>query len=47
MIVFDDADLDEVVEKAHQALFYDQGQVCFAGSRTFIEEKIYEEFVER
>jgi aldehyde dehydrogenase (NAD+) len=46
-IVFADADMDAAVEGAHFALFFNQGQSCCAGSRTFVEEKIYDEFVER
>jgi len=46
-IVMDDADLDLAVEICHQAIFYNQGQVCCAGSRTFVHEKIYDEFVKR
>ncbi|MGH9581470.1 MAG: aldehyde dehydrogenase family protein [Bryobacteraceae bacterium] len=46
-VVFADADLDQAVEGSHFALFFNQGQCCCAGSRTFVEEKIYEEFVER
>ena len=46
-IVFADAPLNEAVEGAHFALFFNQGQCCCAGSRTYVEEKIYDEFVER
>src|SRR5581483_10051454 len=46
-IVFADADLDEAIEGAHFALFFNQGQCCCAGSRLFVEEKAYDEFVER
>ncbi len=46
-IVFSDAPLNEAVEGAHFALFFNQGQCCCAGSRTYVEEKIYDEFVER
>ena len=44
-IVFADADMDEAIEGAHQALFFNQGQCCTAGSRLFVEEKCYDEFV--
>ncbi|XP_073526612.1 aldehyde dehydrogenase 1A1 [Phyllobates terribilis] len=47
VIIFADADLDNAVEHAHQGLFYHQGQCCIAGSRIFVEEPIYEEFVRR
>ncbi len=46
-IVFADVDLDEAVEGAHFGLFFNQGQCCCAGSRVFVEEKIYDEFVEK
>jgi len=46
-IILADSNLDHAVEVAHQALFFNQGQVCCAGSRTFIEHSIYDEFVER
>ncbi|KAK2507761.1 hypothetical protein MC885_000884 [Smutsia gigantea] len=39
--------LDWAVEQAHFALFFNQGQCCCAGSRTFVQEDIYAEFVER
>jgi aldehyde dehydrogenase (NAD+) len=46
-IVFADADMDQAVEGSHFALFFNQGQCCCAGSRLFVEEKAYDEFVER
>src|SRR5215472_9864775 len=46
-IVFADADLDQAVEGSHFALFFNQGQCCCAGSRLYVEEKIYDDFVER
>ena len=46
-IVFADADLDEAVELSHFALFFNQGQCCCAGSRTFVQESIYDEFVKK
>ena len=39
--------VDEAVKVAHQAIFANMGQVCNAGSRTFVHEDIYEEFVKR
>ncbi|MDJ0509297.1 MAG: aldehyde dehydrogenase family protein [Crocosphaera sp.] len=44
-IVFADADLDQSIEGAHFGLFFNQGQCCCAGSRLFVEEKCYDEFV--
>ena len=46
-IVFADADMDQAIEGSHFALFFNQGQCCCAGSRVFVEEKVYDEFVER
>jgi aldehyde dehydrogenase (NAD+) len=46
-IVFADTDLDEAVEGAHFGLFFNHGQCCCAGSRVFVEEKIYDQFVEK
>lgn len=46
-IVFADADLDAAIEGAHLGLFLNQGQCCTAGSRIFVEEKCYPEFVAR
>jgi len=47
LVVFKDANLDVVVEWAHQAVFFNMGQVCTAGSRTYVHEDIYDEFVKR
>src|SRR6267154_1148047 len=46
-IVFADTDLDAAVEGAHMGIFVNQGQSCCAGSRVFVEEKIYQQFVEK
>jgi aldehyde dehydrogenase (NAD+) len=46
-IIFADTDLDEAVEGAHLGIFSNQGQICCAGSRVFVEEKIYDQFVEK
>src|SRR5260370_14168342 len=44
---FADADMDEAIEGAHFALFFNQGQCCCAGSRLYVEEKCYDEFVDK
>lgn len=44
-IVFSDADLDKAVPGAALAAFGNTGQVCSAGSRLFVQRKIYEPFV--
>jgi aldehyde dehydrogenase (NAD+) len=46
-IVFADADMDQAIEGSHFALFFNQGQACCAGSRLFVEDKVYDEFVEK
>src|SRR5271170_3150495 len=46
-IIFADTDLDEAVEGAHMGVFVNQGQSCCAGSRVFVEEEIYDAFVEK
>src|SRR5215831_6519546 len=46
-IVFADADMDQAIEGAHFALFFNQGQCCCAGSRLYVEEKAYDEFVDK
>eukprot|EP01018_Ginkgo_biloba_P006142 Gb_32911 [translate_table: standard] len=46
-IICGDADIDQAVEQAHFALFFNQGQCCCAGSRTFVHESIFDEFVEK
>ncbi|KAI5679186.1 hypothetical protein M9H77_10136 [Catharanthus roseus] len=46
-IVCEDADVDQAAELAHFALFFNQGQCCCAGSRTYVHEKVYDEFVEK
>jgi phenylacetaldehyde dehydrogenase len=42
-IVFDDADLSRAVSGAFFGIFFNQGQVCSAGSRLFVQEKVYDE----
>src|SRR5262249_57456251 len=46
-VVFADAGLDAAVEGAYFGLFFNQGQCCCAGSRLFVEEKVYDQFVEK
>lgn len=46
-IVFKDADLDNAIKMSHMGVFFNQGQVCCAGTRLFVEEDIYDEFVEK
>jgi len=46
-IILNDADLDIAVAQAQVALYFNQGQCCVAGSRLFVQEGIYDEFVKR
>jgi len=46
-IVFADSNLDHAVAGAMMGIFYNQGQVCCAGSRLFVEESVKEEFVSK
>jgi aldehyde dehydrogenase (NAD+) len=43
-IVFDDADLDSAVEGLVDAIWFNQGQVCCAGSRLLVQESVSERF---
>ncbi|PJF35893.1 MAG: aldehyde dehydrogenase [Candidatus Thermofonsia Clade 1 bacterium] len=46
-IVFEDADLDSVVEGVVDAIWFNQGQVCCAGSRLLVQENIAERLVSK
>jgi len=46
-IVFADADLEKAADFACDGIFFNQGEVCCAGSRLFVEEKIRRPFMER
>ncbi|GCE06674.1 aldehyde dehydrogenase family protein [Dictyobacter aurantiacus] len=46
-IVFDDADLDSVVEGVVDAIWFNQGQVCCAGSRLLVQENIAERLINK
>jgi aldehyde dehydrogenase (NAD+) len=46
-IVFDDADQDAAVEGLVDAIWFNQGQVCCAGSRVLVQESIAEPFLKR
>ncbi|MFT5611024.1 MAG: betaine-aldehyde dehydrogenase, partial [Polaribacter sp.] len=47
VIIFDDANLDNAINGALAANFYSSGQVCSNGTRVFVHENIYEEFIKR
>jgi aldehyde dehydrogenase (NAD+) len=44
-IVFDDADLDGAVEGLVDSIWFNQGQVCCAGSRLLVQESVYPRFI--
>jgi aldehyde dehydrogenase (NAD+) len=46
-IVFDDCALDQAVEGIVNGIYFNQGHVCCAGSRLFVQESIYEPLVEK
>ncbi|MDD3230552.1 MAG: aldehyde dehydrogenase family protein [Oscillospiraceae bacterium] len=46
-VIFADADLEGAVEWAMIGIFFNQGEVCSAGSRIIIEESVKDEFVRR
>jgi aldehyde dehydrogenase (NAD+) len=46
-IVFDDADLDGAIEGVVDAIWFNQGQVCCAGSRLLVQEDIAERFISK
>jgi len=46
-IVFADADVDAAVKGAINGIFYGKGEVCCAGSRLFVENKVRDEFLEK
>jgi aldehyde dehydrogenase (NAD+) len=46
-IIFADADLDAAIAGAANGVFGNSGQVCYAGTRVFVERPIYEEVVSR
>ena len=46
-IVFDDADIDGAIEGLVDAIFFNQGQVCCAGSRLLVQENIEDAFIAR
>lgn len=46
-IVFDDADIDSAIEGLVDAIWFNQGQVCCAGSRLLVQEGIADDFYRR
>ncbi len=46
-VVFEDADLDSVVEGVVDAIWFNQGQVCCAGSRLLVQEGVADQLIEK
>ena len=46
-IIMDDANVDLAIKQSQMGLFFNMGQSCIAGSRVFVHEKIYDEFLEK
>jgi aldehyde dehydrogenase (NAD+) len=46
-IVFADADLDEAIHWVNFGIYFNHGQACCAGSRIYVQEEIYDKFIQR
>jgi acyl-CoA reductase-like NAD-dependent aldehyde dehydrogenase len=46
-IYFDDCNMDMAIDGLQLGILFNQGQVCCAGSRVFVQERIYDEFVKK
>ncbi len=46
-VIFEDADLEAAAKAAAAGIFFNAGQVCSAGSRVLVQERAYDEVVER
>jgi len=46
-VIFEDAPLDQAIEGVINGIFFNQGHVCCAGSRLFVEESIHDRFVDK
>ena len=46
-IIFDDAPIDQAIEGVINGIFFNQGEVCCAGSRLLVQESIAEPFIDR
>jgi phenylacetaldehyde dehydrogenase len=45
-VVLDDADMDTTIPGAASAIFFNHGQCCCAGSRLFVEQKVFDKVVD-
>jgi len=46
-IVFDDAPLDQAIEGIINGIYFNQGEVCCAGSRLFVQESVHEPLIDK
>jgi aldehyde dehydrogenase (NAD+) len=46
-VIFDDAPMDQAIEGVINGIFFNQGHVCCAGSRLFVQESIHDRFVDK
>jgi len=46
-VIFDDAPIDQAIEGVVNGIFFNQGHVCCAGSRLFVQENIHDFFVDK
>lgn len=46
MVAFEDAYVDDIVNAAHQSIFFNSGQVCSAGSRLYVQRSMYTEVLD-
>jgi aldehyde dehydrogenase (NAD+) len=46
-IIFDDAPIDQAVEGVINGIFFNQGHVCCAGSRLYVQESVYKEVLRK
>jgi betaine-aldehyde dehydrogenase len=47
LIIFNDADIDNAVSAAMLGNFYTQGEICTNGTRVFVQQEIYSQFIEK
>jgi len=46
-IIFDDADIENAISWVNFGIFFNHGQCCCAGSRVYVQEGIYDKFIQR
>jgi aminomuconate-semialdehyde/2-hydroxymuconate-6-semialdehyde dehydrogenase len=46
-VIFDDCNLDQCVETTIRSSFLNQGEICLCGSRIYVQETVYEEFLRK